>query len=110
MNNPWKNNDLAFDAMFTEEISITGKRENLDINTTLKCVVFVDMTGDPFASDSINTEREDITISVQPKDYGYLEKIKRGDLIFRPFNSKNYKVTEMKNDVAIGLIIRAREF
>lgn len=109
MNNPWTNNDSAFDAMFTEEISLTGKRENLDINTTIKCVVFTDTTGDPFASDTINTEREDITISVQPEFFGYVQKLKRGDLIFRPFNSKNYKVIEMKNDVAIGWIIKARE-
>ena len=95
--------------MYDEQITITGKRENIDLNSTLECVVFVDMTGDAFSSDANNTEREDIVVSIHPSCFGYVQKIKRGDSIFRPQNNKRYKVSEIKNDVAMGWIIRARE-
>ena len=109
MKNPWNNNEKAFAPMFTESIQITGKRDTHTPNETLDCVIFSDTTGDPLSDQSINTEREDITISVSPSDWGYVQKIKRGDTIFRPFNGKKYKVSEVKNDIAIGWIIKARE-
>ena len=109
MKSAWKNIEPAFEPMFDEEISISGKRTDVDINTSLKCIVFSDMTGEAFSDNSVNTEREDITISVQPDSFGYVQKLKRGDSIFRSFNNKQYKIQEVKNDVALGWIIKARE-
>ena len=109
MRNPWENNDKAFAPMFTESVQITGKRDTLTTNETLECVIFSDTTGDPFSSEAVSTDREDISISVSPNDWGYLQKIKRGDTIFRPWNGKKYKVSEVKNDIAIGWTIKARE-
>lgn len=108
MKNPWQVKE-PFDPMYDEEITITGNRTEVDINQSLKVIIFSDITGDGLSDSSINTEREDIVIQIQPSDYGYIQKIKRGDSIFRPFNHKNYKVQDLKNDIAVGWIIKARE-
>lgn len=107
--NPWEGNDKAFEPMFTESVSVHGARGDSEINCTVKAVVFTDCTGVAFGSDSVNTDREDITVSVAPGSWGYVKKIRRGDTVFRPFNAKRYRVSDVKNDIAVGWVITARE-
>lgn len=110
MESPWDNNDKAFDPMYTETISVKGSRRNgIDVNQNLCCVIYTDETGDPFSSQTVETTREDISISFKKTDWAYVQQIQRGDTLYRPMNDKSYKVKEVKKDVAMGWIIKARE-
>lgn len=108
MINPWTDNK-AFAPMYDEDISIKGERENLSINTSMKVICFSDMTGDPLSESAISSDREDVVMSIEPLFWKYVEKIQRGDTIFRPFNNKTYKVQNVIHDYGLGWIIKARE-
>lgn len=108
--NPWKSNEKAYCPMFDEDVSIKGKRQDgLEINTTLKCIVFVDETGDPLSESAISTDREDVTITFEPSCWGYVQKLRRGDILFRPFNQKSYSVQSVIQDFVMGWIVKARQ-
>lgn len=109
MKSPWIDNDKAFAPMFTESIVISGKRGNKTFRQTIEAAIFVDMTGDALTDDAIDTDREDINIVCRKKDYAFVQKLVRGDLIERTaYNGIKYAIKEIKNDSVMGLVINAR--
>lgn len=111
MESPWNDTDKAFEPMYTEKISVNGKRDGgvERVNQSIDCVIYTDETGDPFSSESVDTTREDIVISFKERDWSYVQRVQRGDSVYRPMNNRRYAVTSVKRDIAMGWIIKARE-
>lgn len=106
---PFKNTDNAFDPFFTEYVKVTLKSGECQ---TLKVALFDDIEGDPLGEEgSMDTTRKDIQINARQEDWHFVEKMARGDLVEIPTNSKGakYRVQTVKNDFALGIIIKARE-
>lgn len=109
MKSPWKNIDEAFEPMFTESVVISGRRGDKAFRQTIEAAVFIDMTGDALTDDAIDTDREDIDIVCRRKDYAFVQKLVRGDLVERTaYNGIKYAIKEIKNDAVMGLVISAR--
>lgn len=105
MKNPWKDYDAAFAPMFTESIVLTHQ----DKKQTLEVAVFTDNTGDALTEDMMDTDREDIQIVCNKRDWAYVSKLVRGDLVERTeVNGVKYKVSEVKHDALMGWCIYAR--
>lgn len=105
MKSPWKDYDAAFEPMFSESIVLT----HLSKKQTIEAAVFIDNTGDALNDDMIDTDREDIQIVCNKRDWSYISKLSRGDLVERTAtNGVKYKVTEVKQDALMGWCIYAR--
>lgn len=106
MNNPWKDNEKAFAPMFGETLEVEtqdGKR------TSIQAAVFTDGTGDPFSEDMLETDREDVTMVFMKKDWPFVRRLKRGDVVRRlDFNGVSYSVSEAKLDNCLGWCLKAR--
>lgn len=60
----------------------------------------------------MDTESQGITLAFRREDWPLLGSIKRGDKITRTLwngQPKTYAVQEVKEDFALGFIVRARE-
>ena len=102
---PWKDFDEAFESMFDESVVITHEGER----QTLKAAVFIDNTGDALTDAGMDSDREDIQIVCEKKDWAYVQKLRRGDTVRRSeINGVTYKVSEVKNDYLMGWCIYAR--
>lgn len=109
MKSPWTDNDKAYSPMFTESVVISGTRGQDSFRQTIEAAVFVDNTGDALTDDAIDTDREDIDIVCRRKDYAFVQKLVRGDLVERTaYNGIRYAIKEIKNDAVMGLVISAR--
>ena len=105
MKSPWKDNDVAFEPMFTESIVLTHKNEKQSI----EAAVFIDNTADSIVDEALDTDFEEIKVVCKRKDWGYVSKLVRGDLVERTeVNGVKYKVQEIKNDSLMGICILAR--
>ena len=108
-NSPWKDSDKAYAPMFTESIVISGTREDGTFKQTIQAAVFIDMTADAISDEAIDTDRENINICCNQKDYAFVQKLLRGDTIERPeINGVKYKIKSVKHDDVMGLVIQAR--
>lgn len=105
---PWKDIDNAFLPMFTESVVVSGKRGQNVFKQTIEAAVFVDMTGDALADD-IDTDREDINVVFNQKDWAFVQKLLRGDEVERTMlNGIKYKIQEVKHDGLMGWVVKAR--
>lgn len=105
MRNPWKEQDDAFDMMFDESIVV----KHGDNKATVVVSVFTDNIGDSLSEDTLDTTREDIKIVCKRKDWPYMSRLLRGDVIERTsYNGVKYKVLEAKFDALMGWCIYAR--
>lgn len=95
--------------MFTESIVISGLRDDKQFRQTIEAAVFVDMTDDAISEEGIDSDRESINICCNQKDYAFIQKLLRGDLIERTmFNGVKYKIKNVKHDNTMGWVISAR--
>lgn len=109
MKSPWTDNDKAFAPMFTESIIVSGQRGQDTFRQTIETAIFVDMTGDALAESNVDTDREDINVVFNQKDYAFVQKLLRGDLIERTMmNGIKYKIQEVKHDSLMGWVVKAR--
>lgn len=109
MKSPWTDNDKAFAPMFTESVIISGKRGQEVFKQTIEAAIFLDMTGDALADNTIDTDREDINVVFDKKDWAFVQKLLRGDLIERTMmNGLNYKIQDVKHDSLMGWVVKAR--
>lgn len=105
MKSPWKDNDVAFEPMFTESVVIAheGKKQ------TIEAAVFIDNTADAIVDEALDTDIEEIRIVCKKKDWGYVSKLARGDEVQRSeVNGVRYKISEVKADALMGWCIYAR--
>lgn len=106
---PWIDIDEAFYPMFTESMVISGKHGQNEFRQTIEAAVFVDMTGDAFEDNAVDTDREDINVVFNKKDWAFVQKLLRGDLIERTMvNGVKYKIQEVKHDSLMGWVVKAR--
>lgn len=106
---PFANSDNAFDPFFTDFVKVTLKTGETQ---TLRVSIFSDIEGDPINDDSsIDTETTDIQMNARQADWHFIKRMARGDLIELPttYKKQKYKVQNVKNDFALGIIIKARE-
>lgn len=105
MESPWKENDDAFMPMFTESIVLTHQKQK----QTISAAVFTDNTGDALADDNLDTDREDIQIVCKRKDWAYISKLTRGDVVERiEVNGLKYRISDVQQDALMGWCIYAR--
>lgn len=95
--------------MFTESVVISGSRGEKQFKQTIEAAVFIDMTGDAISDSALDTDREDIGIICRLRDWAFVQKLLRGDLVERTAaNGVRYKVKEVKYDSVMGWVISAR--
>lgn len=107
MKSPFAETDAAYDVFYDEQVVIThgGQKQTLEVN------IFTDSTGDALTDSAMDTDREDILLVFQKKDWGYLSRLVRGDTIERTaYNGLKYKVVESRHDAIMGWVLRARSF
>ena len=105
MQSPFTDIDAAFDVFYDERVVIShgGERQTLDVN------IFTDATGDALTDAAMDTDREDILLVFQKKDWGYMSKLVRGDTIERTAcNGLKYKVVDSRHDAIMGWVLHAR--
>lgn len=105
MKSPFKNTDAAYDVFYDETVVIThgGEKQTLQVN------VFTDTTGDTITDAAMDTDREDIMLVFQRKDWAYMSNLVRGDTIERTaYNGLRYKVVQAKYDSIMGWVLHAR--
>lgn len=108
MKSPWTDNDKAYSPMFTESVVISGTRGQDSFRQTIEAAVFVDNTGDALA-ENIDTDREDIDIVFDMKDWAFVQKLLRGDTVERTtLNGVRYRIQEVKRDFLMGWVVKAR--
>lgn len=108
MKSPWTDNDKAYSPMFTESVVISGTRGQEGFRQTIEAAVFVDNTGDALA-ENIDTDREDIDIVFDMKDWAFVQKLLRGDTVERTtLNGVRYRIQEVKRDFLMGWVVKAR--
>lgn len=91
--------------MFDESVVVTHGGES----QTLKAAVFIDGTGDALTDAGMDSDREDILIVCEKRDWAYVQKLRRGDAVRRQdANGVTYKVSEVKNDYLMGWCVHAR--
>lgn len=105
MKSPWKDNDVAFEPMFTESVVIVHKNEK----QTIEAAVFIDNTADSVIDEALDTDIEEIRVVCEKRDWGYVSKLLRGDEVQRTdVNGVRYKISEVKFDTLMGWCIYAR--
>lgn len=105
MTSPFDNTDKAFDVFYSEAVVVThkGERQTLEVN------IFTDATADPLDDSAMDTDREDILLVFNRKDWGYVSKLGRGDTVERTANNGvAYKVSSARHDAVMGWVVRAR--
>lgn len=106
MNSPFKNIHGAFEVFYDEDAVITTSDGT---RTSFKVCVFTDGTADPLSDDMLDSEREDMTFIFKRKDWPFVKKLTRGATIKRLCDAKEYSVSDVKFDHALGWMIAARE-
>ena len=91
--------------MYAESVVIEHEAKR----QTLRAAVFTDNTGDSLVDDTLDTDREDIQLVFDRRDWGYVSKLQRGDVVIRTSsNGMRYKIAEVKYDHLMGWCILAR--
>lgn len=105
---PFADIEQAFNPFYQECVVLEKKDKS--IRQTIFCNVFTDNTDEDVISDqNIDTTREVMTFLCLPKDWGFIQKITRGDIVERPKYNKKYAVQTVLNDGVMGIVIKARE-
>ena len=105
MDSPFDNTFPAFEPFFDEVVVIT----HADKPQSIPVCIFADGIGDALAEDSVDTDREDITLIFRREDWAYVQTLQRGDILKRTVtNGKSYTVQSSKYDSAMGWCVSAR--
>ena len=101
------NADKAFEAFYDEHATFEtrdGLRQDLSV------CVFYDVEGDPINEEvSIDSEVKQISVIARKQDWCFCKKLKRGDDFTVTSTQEKYKVSSVKNDAAMGIVIRGRQ-
>lgn len=97
------------DPFYDEDVVVEMKRGE---KTTVKACVMTDNTLDPMSDEMLDTEQKGINLTFRREDFPYIGNIKRGDRITRTIlngQQKSYTVSEVKDDMAFGFVVSAKE-
>lgn len=100
---------MATAPMFDEAVVVSGVRNGVERRQTLVVAVFDDATdAEPLGDAALDTETDTIRCVAREHDWRYVrEEIVRGDTVKRPCG-KEYQVTRIGHDSAMGWIFQAR--
>lgn len=101
--------EKAMKPMFNDVIEIVCSNGN---RQTLDCVLLTDGTGEVLTDEMLDTDRQDISLTIKKEDWWYLKNIKIGDIINREVNGTimTYSISEIVDDFLMGKVIKARSF
>ncbi len=106
MINPFENVDAAFEPFFTDAYKITTKQGK---TATLNTCKFDNATLEPLADGAMESEIHGISLAIRRDDWPWVrDNIARGDTV-QNTRGKKYRVAEIIDDEAMGLLIQARE-
>lgn len=107
MTDPWKL-DAAFEPMYTDKIKVTLNRGNQQTNRTLDTIVFDETYIDPLYQNNVSSEVSMLKFCCKPSDWTFVKTLQAGDVIEEISTSSKYKVSEVKRDRTVGVVIMAR--
>lgn len=105
MENPFDKIEQAFEPFYNETITVGIKGA---LPQSVKAFIATDNTAEPLSDEMLETECDAISVVIRKSDWQSISRIKRGDYIARTNPSKTYNVTDVKEDFALGYVIRAR--
>lgn len=110
MTNPWNDIDKAFAPMFTETVSVSGKRkDNKSFKTNVEVCIFTDNTSDVISDSALDSDSESILVSFKRDDWQFVNSLKRGDVIERvEWPDSKYVVQDVLKDMVMGYVVKAK--
>lgn len=94
----------AFEPFYNETIVVrtkSGKRQSLEVS------IFTDIEEEPYSDDMMDTNTRQVQFIARQDDWAFVQKMERGDNLIH--NNTKYSVMEVRNDYAIGILIKARQ-
>lgn len=104
---PWSDIN-AFEPMFDEAVIVTAERERETLRQTIYCCVFSDCTGETLYEGSVDTDRQDIQVVCNERDWKFAQSLQTGDKLERPSTGMKYVVSNVRKDAVLGWVIAAR--
>lgn len=82
MKSPWNIDDAAFEPMYEDRISVSGRRGNVSLKTgTIAACIFDQGLEDPLSDDATASTRRLYSVNVRIKDWPYTDAPRIGDTV-----------------------------